>query len=401
MARSSHTFGLRHRLASAAATFVTLLMVGAVLSIVMINGWSSALERRRTSRAALVEINALQTGYGEQGSGVQGFVLTADRRYLDTFDEGIRRVGSAYQSLSRMTMPGERFDRSIETLRAAGDEWLIAALRPLVASTQAGELPSSEVIEAGRLRYEVLRHQLDSTRSQLDAAVQHAESRSHRFEQLAVTALLFAFGSGLVFAVVILVLIRRWMLDPLRELTIATVAVAHGEPTAIPRPLAEELSIVADAVDFLQRSKSEERDNALRAMQGLEQTAILALRVRSELANEIGTPPPGWDAHCSLRSAEGVVAGDCIDTGLLDSSTMFVVVLDVTGHGATAALHALRAKSLARMGLKSGLQPGEAIELVSRQQRADEHSQYLTAFVALVDLVNGVCRYANAGHPPA
>ena len=48
------------------------------------------------------------------------------------------------------------------------------------------------------------------------------------------------------------------------------------------------------------------------------------------------------------------MAGDCFDLGFINQRTAYLVVIDVTGHDATAALTALKAKSQLRAGLKSG-----------------------------------------------
>lgn len=101
-----------------------------------------------------------------------------------------------------------------------------------------------------------------------------------------------------------------------------------------------------------------------------------------------------------LVPAEGVVAGDCFDVGLLDATHLYVVVIDVTGHGASSALDALKAKSQLRAALRSRLDPGPAIDWLSREMLKDEHTDLLTASVTVVDLATGEIRYANAGHPP-
>jgi sigma-B regulation protein RsbU (phosphoserine phosphatase) len=142
------------------------------------------------------------------------------------------------------------------------------------------------------------------------------------------------------------------------------------------------------------------RDRALAAYSGLEQSAVLAVQVRSELANELGELPKGWTADSLIQPAEGVVAGDCYDLGLLNETTLYVIMIDVTGHGANAALEALKAKSQLRAALRSRLAPGSALDWLSRENRRDDGADLLTAVVATIDLTTGTCSYANAGHPP-
>ena len=160
-----------------------------------------------------------------------------------------------------------------------------------------------------------------------------------------------------------------------------------------------ELQEVVDAIRALQNSLARERDRAVTAYRALEQSAVLAVHVRSELADEIGDPPPGWSVGSALVPADGVVAGDCFDMGLLDQHHLYVVMVDVTGHGPGAALDALKSKSQLRAALRSRVSPGGALDWLSRENRKDARSDLLTAVVAIVDVDTGLCQYANAGHP--
>jgi sigma-B regulation protein RsbU (phosphoserine phosphatase) len=196
-------------------------------------------------------------------------------------------------------------------------------------------------------------------------------------------------------------LFRRWVTRPLAEISAAARAIAGGQVAAMPAFDAAEFGAVSDAIDSMQRSLSDERDRAVRAFKGLEQSAVLALQVRSELGDEHAAAPAGWTLASRLRAAEGFVAGDCYETGLLDQNTMYVVVIDVTGHGAKAALSALKAKAQLRSALRTGLSPGDAVGWLAREHHDDAVDDFVTAFVAVVDVANGECHWANAGHPPA
>jgi sigma-B regulation protein RsbU (phosphoserine phosphatase) len=168
---------------------------------------------------------------------------------------------------------------------------------------------------------------------------------------------------------------------------------------ALPDFDSAELQDVTDAIRTLQQSLAHERDRAVTAYNTLEQSAVLAVHVRSELADELGDPPPGWAVGSALVPAEGMVAGDCFDLGLLDQHRMYVVLVDVTGHGAGAALDALKSKSQLRAALRSRVSPGGALDWLSRENRKDARADLLTAVVAIIDIDTGVCHYANAGHP--
>jgi sigma-B regulation protein RsbU (phosphoserine phosphatase) len=101
-----------------------------------------------------------------------------------------------------------------------------------------------------------------------------------------------------------------------------------------------------------------------------------------------------------LEPASGVVAGDCYDLGLLDPHTIYLVMVDVTGHGAVAALDALKAKSQLRAAMRSRLAPGAALGWLADERATDPEADLMTALVVRIHVETGVCEFANAGHPP-
>ena len=246
-----------------------------------------------------------------------------------------------------------------------------------------------------------MRAALDDLASGVDAEVGDAEDRVSVVSRYAVAGMLTAFGAALACSVFAIWLFRRWVTKPLAEISTAARAIAGGQLAAMPTFDTAEFGDVADAIDSMQRSLSDERDRAIRAYEGLEQSAVLALQVRSELAEERAVTPAGWSLATRLRAAEGFVAGDCYETGLIDQQTMYIVVIDVTGHGAKAALSALKAKAQLRSALRTGLSPGDALGWLAREHHDDAVDDFVTAFVAVVDVATGECRWANAGHPPA
>ena len=126
-------------------------------------------------------------------------------------------------------------------------------------------------------------------------------------------------------------LFRRWVTQPLELIGESARALSIDDEQELPDFDSAELQEVVDAIRALQGSLAHERDRAVTAYRALEQSAVLALHVRSELADELGDPPPGWSVGSALVPADGVVAGDCFDLGLLDQHRLYVVMVDVTG----------------------------------------------------------------------
>ena len=208
---------------------------------------------------------------------------------------------------------------------------------------------------------------------------------------IAITATVVA----VTFGAVALVALRRLEIRPMQVLATAAHAVqsSAAHPPRGEQPAGHVERSVRDSIEA-------SGDVETAAREAVEQGSILAVQVRSEMSRDIGDYPAGWTVAAGLRPAEGLVAGDCYDVGLLSPTTIGLVVLDIAGHGAMSAVAALRCKDLLKAGLRSGMAPGQAFGWLMAQDHG-LRGTFLTGVVAVIDASSGVTRYASAGHPEA
>lgn len=386
---------LRVRLGLVAVVFMTLVLVAVGLSTLMLRSWDRTLERRVQTRQAAAEIAELRLAFTDQETGVRGYVLGGDTVFLEPYEDGTARARELVERLDARELDVDGFDSHLEAAVAAGTRWREEIAEPSIADPSR---PPSE--ELGRVRFEEVRAELDELETGVVSALFELDDHTRRLRRNVFGVLFASALAAIVGTALAAVLFRRWVIRPLQRVGAAARALAADDTFPLPQFDTPELQDVSDAVASLQVSLRTARDEAVAAFSGLEQSAVLALQVRNQLADEIGRMPPGWSADSMLVPAEGVVAGDCFDVGLLDATHLYVVVIDVTGHGASSALDALKAKSQLRAALRSRLDPGPAIDWLSREMLKDEHTDLLTASVTVVDLATGEIRYANAGHPP-
>ncbi len=351
------------------------------------------------ARVAAQNLGDLRLAYSDQETGVRGFVLTGSDVDLTPYNRGIEQARRALGALTADAAGRPALVGALSEVAVIAERWRSNRAEPQIAARRAGTAVTPEALDAARADFDALRSSLDRTEALLVARLDGANERALDAQRLVVLSLLAAFAVVAACGLITLVLFRRWIDQPLGEIADAARRIGRGEHAAVPAYPIAELDDVSTAVDFLQSSLSAERDRAVRAYEALEQSAVLALRVRAGLAGEGVLAPAGWSVSSALRPAEGIVAGDCFDLGLVDPRTLYVVMIDVTGHGAVAALLALQAKAQVRAAVKSGLPPGRAMGWLA-QQHDDARGDLLTAFVATIDIETGACRYANAGHPP-
>lgn len=394
MARDRPT-SLRLRLGVAVSAFLVLVAVSVGLSTMMLRSWDSLIEQRSTARRMAVEVAELRLAFTDQETGVRGYRLGSEPVFLEPYRNGVVVAELLLDRLGDHDLDVDGLDTQLAAVADAADRWRLEVAEPTIAGSADEALD-----ELGRLRFDELRAELETLARSVDDELARLERETDRLRRNVFGVLFASEIAAISAAVLVAVLFRRWVVRPLQQLSVAARELAEDDTHRLPDVDSAELRDVVDAVGSLQLSLRAARDEAIATLAGLEQSAVLALQVRSQLADEIGQLPTGWDAASMLVPAEGLVAGDCFDVGLLDADHLYVIVIDVTGHGATAALDALTAKSQLRAAIRSRLDPGPAIDWLSREMLKDEHSELLTASVTIVDLTTGELRYANAGHPP-
>lgn len=385
---------LRTRLGLVALVFLAMVVAAVITSVVMVRSWDQTVDRRGATRLAAEDVSEIRLAYSDQETGIRGFLLTDDSDFLEPYRDGVGVRRRVTDRLIERDIAIAGFDEQLDVVLAAGERWRQDVALPAVS----GEMVDEELSLAV---FDDLRAELDTldalVTAELVAAEQDADRmRRNLFAVLAASAVIAIAGT--LFAAA---LFRRWVIRPLATIRDTARALIVDDTHPLPEFESSELQDVSDAVGTLQRSLRTARDEAVAALDGIEQSAVLAIQVRSELADEIGDMPDGWAVNTLLVPAEGMVAGDCFDVGLLDAQHIYVVLIDVTGHGAPAALNALKAKSQLRAALRRRRDPGMAIDWLSGEMLKDEHADLLTVAVMVVHLSTGRIRYASAGHPPA
>ena len=95
------------------------------------------------------------------------------------------------------------------------------------------------------------------------------------------------------------------------------------------------------------------------------------------------------------------IGGDYVHANVVDERWLYLVLLDVSGHGISAAMVVARLHGLVRRLTLTNKRPVMFLELVNRAARQLlQHTYFfMTAAVARIDLEQGELEYATAGHP--
>ena len=383
---------LRVRVGVLGCIFLAFAVFAVGLAFLMVRTWDRALDDRGQLRIAAAEVSDLRLAYTDQETGLRGYLLGADDKFLEPYRDG---TGLARAMLIRLrSHTAVDVDAELDRVEAAADRWRTDVAQPALGDPSQ---PPDDTV--AQVRFDELRLELEALDSTVSVELARSMARADDVKRNAFAVLIASAVAAFVALALVATLFRRWVTQPLAAISASARALSIDDKQELPDFDSKELQDVVDAIRTMQGSLARERDKAVTAYRALEQSAVLAVHVRSELADELGDAPPGWSVGSALVPAEGVVAGDCFDLGLLDQHHMYVVMVDVTGHGAGAALDALKSKSQLRAALRSRVSPGGALDWLSRENRKDERADLLTAVVAIIDVDTGVCQYANAGHP--
>lgn len=110
------------------------------------------------------------------------------------------------------------------------------------------------------------------------------------------------------------------------------------------------------------------------------------------------------DYSVAYRLSEGAVGGDIVDVYHFDNGNVSLAVADISGKGATAAIHAALVKYGLRCFSSEGLTPERLLRSLDRvyiENNAFERTEsFASVFFAIVDDTRRALTYASAGHEP-
>ncbi|SCX56548.1 HAMP domain-containing protein [Klenkia marina] len=369
--------------------------------------WSTETQVQRTQQhrddlAQVARIEAqLLTGYVDEETGLRGYLLTADPDFLAPYERAAEITPLLTTDLrSAWEQAGGPVDL-VEELEAAHDTWVDHARAQIALVGQAGTEAASTVeqTQQGKVYFDAIR---DAERTAADWVTAAGDRAADRLATLQ-GRMTWLLGGTLSTLLVVLVagslVLWRAVVRPLGRLAAATRAVAAGDLAAVlPVTGAPEMRSLAGDVTAMRDRLAADLHGTQRALDALAQTgpAVSALRAALE---PVGGQVVGTTVAGRLDPAEGVLAGDWFDTVALTPNRLGVVVGDVAGHGPASAVFALRLKHSLLTALRAGLDPGEALGAVCSDLADAPAGQFATAFVAVLDVADGVVRHANAGHP--
>jgi sigma-B regulation protein RsbU (phosphoserine phosphatase) len=112
----------------------------------------------------------------------------------------------------------------------------------------------------------------------------------------------------------------------------------------------------------------------------------------------------GLEYHVAYALADGAVGGDIVDIYHFDNGNVSLAIADISGKGATAAIHAALVKYGLRCYASEGLTAESVLRSLDRayiENNAFERTEsFASVFLAILDHERRSLAYASAGHEP-
>lgn len=213
---------------------------------------------------------------------------------------------------------------------------------------------------------------------------------------------------GLILLSIIIVKSVQILLLPLKSFSESAKIIASGKfDTKLSAvETNDEMHELYDSFTYMQKSLAEYvvkvRETTV-AKEKIESELRIAREIQMGMIPHIFPPFPNLsqiDIYATLKPAKEV-GGDLYDFFLIDDENMCFAIGDVSGKGIPASLFMAVTRTLLRSVADKESEPAAIVTTLNKSlSMNNESSMFVTFFLGVINLKNGILTYTNAGHNP-
>ncbi len=207
-----------------------IAIVGTVRNVFVINDLGDArVDLTDRLSPAAITAGELTTALVDQETGVRGFALTGEERFLEPYIAGGRNAAAAERRLQSLGL--DEFQEEIDAVIAAARAWESGYAEPEVALVRTDPDAARELaqVEAGRARFDAFRAAVARLQAQLISARGDARDR---LDESADILLFWVLFTGVVILLSMFFVargLRKRLVLPLERLSARVREVAGGD----------------------------------------------------------------------------------------------------------------------------------------------------------------------------
>ncbi|WP_374223983.1 ATP-binding protein [Nocardiopsis sp. MG754419] len=224
-----HSWSLRRRVTSLLTVVAVVLVVAvSVITLAAFQARDSLTLQVESLTPGLSTVEQTRSAYLSQDHALRGYILTGDPDFLRPYNEQGMSLAEYRNALTMLAAENEDVAPKVEELIEAGDVWSEDFARPVSEKVRAGETPTQDDLQRGRVLFLELNRAADATTNHLENEIAEAQSGLTLATQQ-VVALLVLVGLVVVFLSVFLwVMLQQWVLRPLEDLAGHMRQVSEG-----------------------------------------------------------------------------------------------------------------------------------------------------------------------------
>ena len=261
-------------------------------------------------------------------------------------------------------------------------------------------MPESEMFEAVVYGSEAFCSYIVSEGYYIVAAIPQTEAMFSRDTAVYVTVFMEFVVFGMLF-IVVYFLIKKLVVDNMIKINESLAKITSGNlDTVVDVRTNEEFASLSDDINStVMTLKRYIAEAAARIDKELE----FAKAIQHSAIPTVFPPYPGhgeFDIYATMDTAKEV-GGDFYDFYFVGEDRIAFLVADVSGKGIPAAMFMMTSKTIIKGYAESGIPVNDVFTVANEKLcESNEAGMFVTAWMGVLELKNGLVEFANAGHNP-
>jgi methyl-accepting chemotaxis protein len=231
----SLSIGKKLYLAFGALIAILLLVVG--VSYSSFDKLSEANRWDKHTYEVIVSVDAALKGLVDMETGLRGFALTGDEKFLEPFHAGKTAFSRSFSQARQLTSDNPRQQERLQELREDFQRWMTADVEPLLelrrkathGEAQVEEVTRFVATARGKQFMDGMREKVAEISGEELRLLEQRTQTSRELEQMMNRTLVMGGMLGTVLAVVLALLLGRGIVRPLNDALAAMTRLAQGD----------------------------------------------------------------------------------------------------------------------------------------------------------------------------
>jgi len=300
---------------------MVVIAVAFALMLVAIADLRDSSQLTRDAQRELSTADDLEKLVLDLETGVRGYVITGEERFLDPWNSARADFGATAGSLERTVGDDPTQISEIDKVVRAVDSYIRDYATPLVSRVRRGDPSASSiaVTAEGKARMDRIRAQFTGLRARERALVAARQDSAESASRRAITLAIVGFGASVLIVLLFTGYLARVLVAPLHRVAVMAGRLASGDLTArMPETGVAEIGELEHSFNAmagsLERSQRDLRrlldeQSALRRVATLVARSVAPSEVFEAVTREVGLLSGAEYARMERYEADGTVTG--------------------------------------------------------------------------------------------